>query len=127
MKTEQCKIILQCTGKLLLQEGIHINHVIHDRFKDSIKQLQDKILESTTPDEFHHGENIYEYSCEKSFDLIKKRHIWKFHELITKSKIIQSTTNITYKKKWVMNMSSRQLTHIETDLLAKGLVVTSRF
>ena len=29
--------------------------------------------------------------------------------------------NITDKKKWVINMSSRQLTHIETDLLVKGL------
>ena len=33
----------------------------------------------------------------------------------------QSATNITDKKKLVINMSSRQLTHIETDLLAKGL------
>ena len=41
--------------------------------------------------------------------------------MISKNKITQSATNITDKKKWVINMSSRQLTHIETDLLAKGL------
>ena len=35
--------------------------------------------------------------------------------------VTQSATNITDKKKWVINMSSRQLTHIETDLLAKDL------
>ena len=35
--------------------------------------------------------------------------------------ITQIATNITDKKKWVVNMSSRQLTHIETDLLAKDL------
>ena len=35
--------------------------------------------------------------------------------------VTQSATNITDKKKWVINMSSRQLTHIETDLLAKSL------
>ena len=29
--------------------------------------------------------------------------------------------SITDKKKWVINISSRQLTHIETDLLLKGL------
>ena len=41
--------------------------------------------------------------------------------MISKSKITQSATNITDEKKWAINMSSRQLTHIETDLLAKGL------
>ena len=41
--------------------------------------------------------------------------------MIRKNKLTQSTTNITDKKKWVINMSSRQLTHVETDLLAKGL------
>ena len=41
--------------------------------------------------------------------------------MISKNKVTQSATNITDKKKWVINMSSRQLTHIETDLLAKGL------
>ena len=57
----------------------------------------------------------------KSFDLAKKRHIWKFDELIRKNKVTQSAANITDKKKWVINMSSRQGTHIETDLLVKGL------
>ena len=42
-------------------------------------------------------------------------------ELISKNKVTQSATNITHKKKCVINMSSRQLTHIKTDLLAKGL------
>ena len=41
--------------------------------------------------------------------------------MISKNKITQRATNITDKKKCVINMSSRQLTHIETDLLAKGL------
>ena len=41
--------------------------------------------------------------------------------MISRNRIRQSATNIADKKKWVINMSSRQLTHIETDLLAKGL------
>ena len=41
--------------------------------------------------------------------------------MISKNKATQSPTNIIDKKKWVINMSSRQLTHIETDFLAKGL------
>ena len=57
----------------------------------------------------------------KSFDLTKKRHIQKFDELIRKNKITQSPTNITDKKKWVINMSSKKLTRIETGLLAKSL------
>ena len=57
----------------------------------------------------------------KSFELTKKRHIRKFNKLISKNKVTQSTTNIIDKKKWVVNMSCRQLTHIETDLLAKSL------
>ena len=56
----------------------------------------------------------------RSFDLTKKRHIRKLDELISKNKVTQSVTNITDKKKWVINMSSRQLTHVEMDLLAKG-------
>ena len=57
----------------------------------------------------------------KSFELTKKRHIQKFNELISKNKVTQSTSNIADKKIWVINMFSRHLTHIETDLLAKGL------
>ena len=41
--------------------------------------------------------------------------------MVSKNKVTQSATNVTDKKKWVINMSSRQLTHIETDPLAKGL------
>ena len=41
--------------------------------------------------------------------------------MISKNKVRQSATNKTDKKKWVINMFSRQLTHIKTDLLAKGL------
>ena len=64
--------------------------------------------------------NIKTYK--KSFELTKKRHIRKFDELISKNKVAQSSAiNITDKKKWVINRSSRQLTHIETNLLARGL------
>ena len=121
IKTERSKIILQRAGKLLLQERIHINHVIRDRLKNGIEQLKGKILESITPDEFHLVEKIHENSYKKSFELTKKRHIRKFDELISRNSIRQSATNIADKKKWVINMSSRQLTHIETDLLTKGL------
>ena len=54
-----------------------------------------------------HG-NLYK----KSFELDKKRHIQKFNELISKNKVTQSATNITAKKKCIIDMSSRQLTHI---------------
>ena len=104
-----------------MQEWIHINHVIHDRLKNSIEKVQGKISESRTPEEFHLVEKIHQNSYKKSFELTKKRHIRKLNELISKIKVIQSATNITNKKKWVINMSSRQLTHIETDLLTKHL------
>ena len=121
IKTERSKIILQHAGKLLLQERIHINHVIRDRLKNSIEQSKGKILESITPEEFHLVEKIHENSYKKSFELTKKRHIRKFNELISNNKVTQSATNITDKKRWVINMSSRQLTHIETDLLTNSL------
>ena len=121
IKTERSKIISQPSGKLLLQERIIINHVIRDRLKNSIEQLKGKILESITLEEFHLVEKIHENLHKKSFELTKKRRIRKFNELIRKDKVTRSATNITDTKKWVINMSSRQLTHIETDLLAKGL------
>ena len=122
IKTERSKILLQHTGKLLFQERTNINHAIRDRLKNSIEQLKGKILESITTEEFHLVEKIHENLYKKSFELTKKRHIRKFNELISKNKVTQSSaTNITDKTKWVINMSSRQLTHYETNLLAKGL------
>ena len=41
-------------------------------------------------------------------------------ELISKMKI-HSANNMTDKRQWVINMSSRQLSQFETDLLMKGL------
>ena len=73
-----------------------------------MKQLKGKILESITPEEFHLVEKIHENSYKKSFDSTKKRHIRKFDELISKNKVKQSVINIADKKKWVLNMSSRQ-------------------
>ena len=105
----------------MLEERIHSNHVIRGRLKNSIKQLKGKILESITPEEFHLVEKIHENSHKKSFGLTKTRHIRKVNELISKNKGTQSATNATDKMKWVINMSSRQLTLIETDLFAKDL------
>ena len=56
IKTERSKIILQRAGKLLLQERIHINHVIRDRLKNSIEQLKGKILKSIRPND---GRSIF--------------------------------------------------------------------
>ena len=121
IETERSIIILQRISKLLLQEQIHINHIMRDRLKNSIEQLKIKILESITPEEIHLVEKIHENSYKKSFDLTKKRYIRKFAESIRKKKVTQNASNITDRKKWVINMSSRQLTHIKTDLLTKGL------
>ena len=85
--------MLQRVGKLLLQELIHINHIICDRLKNDIKQLKGKSLESITPGEFHLVGNIYQNSHKKFFDLTKKRHIQKFDELIRKNKVLQSATH----------------------------------
>ena len=72
IKTERSKINLQRAGKLLLQEWIHINHVIRDRLKNSIEQLKGKILESITPEEFHLAEKIHENLYKKFFELTKR-------------------------------------------------------
>ena len=72
IKTERSKITLQCTGKLLLQDRIHINHVRRDRLKNSSEQLKGKVLESVRPDEFHLVEKIHEDSYKKSFELPKR-------------------------------------------------------
>ena len=55
----------------------------------------------------------------------KEAYIRKFNELISRNEVTQSTTNIKDKKKWVINMSSGQLTHIETNLLTKGLIFST--
>ena len=60
IKTERSKIMLQLAVKLLLQERIHINHVLHNRLKNSIEQLKGKILESITTEEFYLVVKIHE-------------------------------------------------------------------
>ena len=45
----------------------------------------------------------------------------KFDELMSKNEGNESATNVTDKKKWVINMFQRQIFKIETDLLNKGL------
>ena len=83
--------------------------------------MKGNILKFITPEKFHLIEKIHQNSYKKSFYLTKKRHIRKLDELISKNKVTQSVTNITDKRKWVINMSSKQLTPIETELLVKGL------
>ena len=80
-----------------------------------------RILDSITPEEFHLVEKVHQNLYKKSYDSTKKRHIRKFNILISKNKVTQSASNITDKKKCVVNMSFRQLIHIETDILGKGL------
>ena len=105
IKPERSKIIWQHAGKRLLQVRIHINQVIRNRLKNSIKQLKGKILESITSVEFHLVEKIHENLYKKSFELTKKRHIRKFNELIGKKKVTQSSaTTLTDKRKWVINV-----------------------
>ena len=81
--------------------------------------MKGKILEAITPEEIHLAEKIHENFHKKSFDSTKKRHARTFDESISKNKVTQSATNTTDKKKWVVNMPSRQLTPIEIDLLSK--------
>ena len=54
------KTILQRPGKLFLQKWIHINHVIRDKLKGSIKQLKDKILKIVTPEVLHLVNKIHQ-------------------------------------------------------------------
>ena len=53
-------------------------------------------------EKFQPAEDIHQNSYKKSSDLTKKRHEWKFDELISKNKVTQGATNITDKKKWVI-------------------------
>ena len=76
MKTKQSKATLQSTGKLLLHEQIHINHVIHSELNNSIKQLKDKILEFVTTEELHLLEKMNQNLHKNTFDLTKK-HIYQ--------------------------------------------------
>ena len=75
--TERSKIILQRTGKLLLQRRIHINRVTHDSLKNSIQQLASQRLESINIDgaeiRIIFLRRIHRESYNKSPDLTKKK------------------------------------------------------
>ena len=59
----------------MLENCYTINHVIRDRFKNSIEHLKEKILKSITAEEFHLVEKIHENLCKKSFELTKKTYM----------------------------------------------------
>ena len=61
---------------MLLQDWIYINHVIRDRLKSSIKQLNGKILEFKTPEEFPLVEKIHKKLYKKSLNQ-QKRDIYE--------------------------------------------------
>ena len=100
---------MQRPGKLLLQEQIDVNHVIHDRLKNSIEQLK--------REDFRFNITLRIPSCRKESSELDK--LWKFDKLISENKVTQITTNIRDKKKWAVNMCSTQLTHIENNIFAK--------
>ena len=52
-------MIYDVTGKLLLQERVNINYVMHDRLMIIIEQLKGKFLEFITP-EFHLLEKVHQ-------------------------------------------------------------------
>ena len=83
IKAEWSKIHLQRAGKLLLQEWIHINHFICDRFKNRIKQLKLRFRISNTWGVLNNWgvENIHENLYKNSFELTKNRHTRKFNGL----------------------------------------------
>ena len=83
--------------------------------------MKGKVLESITPEGFHLVERIHESLYWKGFYLTKKRYFQKFDELINKIKVAKSAANITDKRKCSTFVSSRKLTHTETNLLVKGV------
>ena len=52
LSIEPVSVNLLSEGKLVLQDQIHINHVIRNTLKKSIEQLKCVILESITPEEY---------------------------------------------------------------------------
>ena len=125
---EGSKTFFKHGGKLLLQEKSGCISITQcGSLKNSIEQIKGKILEFITPEEFHLVEKIHGNLYKKSFELTKKRHIQKFNELISKNKVTQSATNITAKKKCVIDMSSQQLTHIETQRTSISALLLKHF
>ena len=70
--------------------------------------MKGNILETIMPEELHLLKKIHQNSYRKFFDLTKKRHMHNFYELISKNNVTLSVTSKTDKKKWIINMSSKQ-------------------
>ena len=80
---------------------------------NNINQLNGKIFESLGLEEFHFVEKIHQNSNKKSFDLTKDRYIQKFEDLLISRNVGRHNANvITDKKKWVINISLRQLSQL---------------
>lgn len=123
VNTTRSREILHKAGKLLLQERIHMNHMKRDRLKREVECLRSNLKEKLKPDEFDAISIIHAHTLEKNMTTAKERHLKKFENLVNKQNARKEQDNQSEldKSRWIMNLSTKELTNDQTKLLSKGM------
>ena len=119
--------MLDKASRLLLQNRIHENyHIIRD-LKSSINQTTDNLLDTLTQEHFTQMKEIHSKTYRHELEKTKERQLKKFNNLYQKRKdnqqkeINEQTTTTIDKSKWVINLSTYNITEDERELLENGM------
>ena len=118
--------ILDKASRLLLQNRIHENHNIRKDLQSSIKQTTDNLSDTLTQEHFTQMQDIHSKTYKHELGKSKERQLKKFNTLYQKRKdnqqkeINEQTTTVD-KSKWVINLSTYNITKDERELLENGM------
>ena len=84
-----------------------------------LTEIENKITNISTNEDFNRVKRIHDITYQKEMTSVKERHLKKLTNL-NKTTNLNDDTNVD-KSKWIINLSSKQLSDQEKDLLAKGM------
>ena len=119
--------ILDKDSRLLLQNRIHENHYIRKKLQLSIKQTTDNLLDTLTQEHVTQMQEIHSRTYKHKHEETKTQHRKKFNTLYQKRKdnqqkeINEKTTTTINKSKWIINLSTYNITEYERELLEIGM------
>ena len=115
--------ILDKSSRLLLQTRIHENHYIRKNLQSSVKQTTDNLSDTLTEEHFTHMQEIHSKTYKHELEKTKELQLKKCNTLYQKRKdnqqkeINKQTATTIDKSKWIINLSTYNITEDERELL----------
>ena len=112
--------IIRNTQTKLVDNRIRANNQQIKELQKSIESSKNKIKEQTTTTHFNLISKTIDNSTEKVYKTIKKQQQRKLNKIAQSSKNRNYPVPENVSNKWIINLSSKQLTDGETKLLQRG-------